>query len=681
MFSVSKQFWQYVRIVVSIVGAIMVLYGIFTALLHWAVIGFIILLVSYYFSQRNSKLKEAWLNHYLDTVVRNIERANNYAVQKIPVGIGVFDKEGNLQWVNELFKKWVDKPIDEGDPMAKVLPAPNNNFDTLSLKDSDKQITIGTNTFDMLVRKISISEDGSQDTGLVVYLLDITDKEIQRKKFEEEKVCIAYMQFDNYNDVMKGLNESTRANLNVEVTKIIGEWADSIKGIFLRYADDLYMVSLTKEALDTAIAQKFDILDKVREIKIGNKIPPTISIGIASDESTLTALSEKAQAGLDLALSRGGDQAVVSCNGEMQFFGAKSSVQAKYTRVRARIVAQAINELMINANKVFVMGHVNEDYDALGSAMGIAKMSLSLNKETYIVISKQGSSWERLEATITEADRQYEAIIVDEEKALEQITDNSLLIIVDHHREMLSASQKVLNAIEKRVIIDHHRRAEDIIQNAILVYMEPSSSSTSELVTELLSYFGEGMELSTLEASALYAGIQVDTKNFAVQTGERTFEAAATLRRSGADPNLVNHLFKDDQATILERAKLISQSEIPYPGLAISVYKNAPVAQNTSVIIAQTADELLTMDDIHVSVVMSENEEGLGISARSDGKVNVQIMMEELGGGGHQTVAGVKVKGVNAEEMKPKIIEMAKSQLEERDKDESDTTTGREEVR
>ena len=677
MEKVSKRFWDNLRMVIGILGSVAVLFGIFKGDLVFAFVGFIVLLIVYYFSQRNSRIKEAWLNHYLDTVVRNIERANNYAVQRIPVGIAVFDKEGHLQWKNELFATWVGGKADEGDSMSQVLPPPENNFATISLKDSEKQIKIADRSFNMLVRRIQTSADGEHDTGIVIYLIDITDRERQRKRYEAEKVCFAYLQFDNFNDVMKGLNESIRANLAVEVTKAIGQWAEEMQGVFLRYADDLYMVSISRKALEETIARKFDVLDRVREIKVGNKIPPTISMGVASDERGLLGLSQKAQSGLDLALGRGGDQAVVSIGGEMLFFGAKSSVQAKSTRVRARVVSQAIHELMVNADKVFVMGHVNEDYDAIGASLGVAKMAMSFHKETYIVTSGQGTSLGRMEDLATETDQAYAAVLVNEDQAMEHITPNSLLILVDHHRPMLSASQKVLKAIERRVIIDHHRRSEDAIKNAILFYMEPASSSTSELVTEMLHYFDDTMEFTTLEASALYAGILVDTKNFAVQTGERTFEAAAFLRRSGADPGVVSQLFKDDQATVMERARLISQARIPYPGLAISIYRSAPEGQNTSVIIAQTADELLTMDDINVSVVMSEAADGLGISARSDGNINVQIMMEELGGGGHQTVAGVKVKGITADEMEVKIIAMAKKQLEEREADENNITTGR----
>jgi len=377
-------------------------------------------------------------------------------------------------------------------------------------------------------------------------------------------------------------------------------------------------------------------------------------------------------------LGRGGDQAVIAqSGGEVQFFGAKGSVQAKNTRVRARIVAQAIHELMMSAENVFIMGHVNEDYDSLGASLGVAKMAMSLNKECYIVSSGQGSSLGRMEEVSQADSKQYLSIVINEDEALKHVKDGSLLILVDHHRTMLCASLKVFQAIKKRIIIDHHRRAEDAIKEVILQYMEPSTSSTSELVTEILQYFDDRMQFTSVEATALYAGILVDTKNFAVQTGERTFEAAAFLRRNGADPKIVSQLFKDDEETILKRAQLITDMKTPIPGLAYSVYRNAPIDSDVSTVVAQAADELLTMDDINVSVVMSENQNGVSMSARSDGGVNVQTMMEELGGGGHQTVAGVQIKDVTADELIPKVIALAKAQLEEIDKNESNITTGR----
>jgi len=678
MEKIKRNIWQYVRITLAISGTAGILFGIFSSNLPMAAISCLILVVTFYFSQRNSRLREAWFNHYMDTVVRNIERANNYAVQRIPVGIAVFDKEGKLQWKNKLFVEYMGRYVEDGDPMDKVMPPPDNNFMTLSVRDGQKQIKIGDRSFNMLIWRVQTTENTADDTGIVVYMLDITDRERQKKRYEEERSCIAYVQLDNYSDVMKGLNESERANLSVEVTKAIANWADEQNGVFLKYADDLYMVAMSRKGMSDSVAKKFEVLDVVREIKAGNKIAPTISIGMSGEEKSLAGLGTKAQSYLDLALGRGGDQAVIAqSGGEVQFFGAKGSVQAKNTRVRARIVAQAIHELMMSAENVFIMGHVNEDYDSLGASLGVAKMAMSLNKECYIVSSGQGSSLGRMEEVSQADSKQYLSIVINEDEALKHVKDGSLLILVDHHRTMLCASLKVFQAIKKRIIIDHHRRAEDAIKEVILQYMEPSTSSTSELVTEILQYFDDRMQFTSVEATALYAGILVDTKNFAVQTGERTFEAAAFLRRNGADPKIVSQLFKDDEETILKRAQLITDMKTPIPGLAYSVYRNAPIDSDVSTVVAQAADELLTMDDINVSVVMSENQNGVSMSARSDGGVNVQTMMEELGGGGHQTVAGVQIKDVTADELIPKVIALAKAQLEEIDKNESNITTGR----
>lgn len=675
-----RNIWQSVRIGVALIGTVLVVYGICVNQALWTAVGFASVLLVYYLTFRSNRLREAWFNHSMTTVVRNIERANNYAVQRIPIGIGVFDKEGHLQWRNRLFNEYVTVDAPSGTALEKILPPPENNFVTLRLRDAEKQIKIGDRIYQMLVRRIQITDDPADDTGIVLYLTDITDRQRQKRRYEDGRPVVAYVQFDNYDDAMKGLNENERASLLVDVTKAIGGWVDEVHGYFQKCTEDLYVVGLSWKGLNETIGKKFPVLDKIREIKTSSRINPTISIGVGAVGKNLSEMSQKAQASLDLALGRGGDQAVVNIEDEMHFYGARGSVQAKNTRVRARIVAQAIHELMTNADQVMVMGHANEDYDALGSAIGVAKMALTLGKSCCIVNSGQGSSLKKLETVSKDQSDRYLSLIVDEEEALKRLTPGCILVLVDHHRAMLSAAPKVLQAVKKRIIIDHHRRAEDAIKDVMLQYMEPSTSSTCEMVTEILQYFQNRMSFSEVEATALYAGILVDTKNFAVQTGERTFEAAAFLRRNGADPHMVSQLFKDDENTVLTRAKIITEMKTPLPGLALSVHKCSAQDKDTSVIVAQAADELLTMDDIHVSVVLSENEKGVSISARSDGSVNVQVMMEELGGGGHQTVAGVQVKDVKAEDLVPKVIALAKEQMKESDTDESDSAAGHQEV-
>ena len=309
-----------------------------------------------------------------------------------------------------------------------------------------------------------------------------------------------------------------------------------------------------------------------------------------------------------------------------------------------------------------------------------------MNKETYIVVSGRNENVNRISEMlasenmkVSEHEEDYNSIMVEEEEALKHITADSLLILVDHHREILSASKAVLGAIHKRIIVDHHRRSEDLIGDTVLLYLEPSSSSTSELLTELVGYFNDRLEITPAEATALYSGIVLDTKNFAVQTGERTFEAAALLRRSGADPNMVRLMFKDDMDVLKLRARLIAEAKTIEPGIAIALYKKAEKGAKASIMAAQVADTLINIEGIHVGVAINEYKDGsLGVSARSDGSVNVQIIMEELGGGGHQTVAGVQLDNMRAADIEPQIIALAKKQLEqleEKDNHESDSVT------
>jgi c-di-AMP phosphodiesterase-like protein len=440
MFNKKWSFWGDNKVFILIIGILVLIVGIYEYL--FLPLGIAMLLGVYFFSRRLYRSKETWFNHYLDTVVRNIERANNYAIQQLPIGIAVFEEDGKLQWKNEMFQTWVAGKAVDGAYFDDIIPPPDNNFETISLRDSEKQIKLNDRLFKMTVKRIQTQENSANFTGLVLYLQDITDKERQKKKFDDDRVCLAAVQFDNYSDVMKGLNESTRANVAVEVNKAVSQWAEEMNAYLVRHDEDLFSICFNKAALQECIKHKFDILDKVREIKVGNKIPPTISISIACEEKTLQLLGQKAQSGLDLALGRGGDQAVVAVAGEMQFFGGKNLVQAKSTRVRARIVAQALHELMLSSDKIIVMGHVNEDYDSLGAAIGVAKMAFSLSKEAYIVASGQGYSLDKMKELAEENDAVYSSIIIDGQAALDRITPKTLLILVDHHRARLSARRK-----------------------------------------------------------------------------------------------------------------------------------------------------------------------------------------------------------------------------------------------
>lgn len=647
--------------------------------------------LTYYFSRRTLMSKEIFFSSYLDNIIRNIERTNHYAVRKLDVGMAVFSKDGKLQWKNELFQEWTGKKNLEGLKPEEVLPLQPNAFELLSVKDGARVIQMNDRYYNMKYCRVQTQDKADKkgeqnNSGLMIYLTDITDFELLRQKYAREKICLAYIRFDNYEDVMRGLSETNMANLNGEIHEMVTKWVAEKNGFICRMNKEQSLAGFTQSAVAEIIEEKFAVLDKVREIRAGNKIPPTLSIGVSCDGDTLDELVQNANNVLYLALGRGGDQAVVVQNKATQFFGGTSTVSAKATRVRARIVAQTINEQMQASDKVFIMGHANEDYDAIGSAIGMAKLSLSLNKETYIVLSGRNENVNRISemlahecVKVSDHEEDYNSIMVEEEEALKHITPSSLLVLVDHHREILTASKSVLDAIPKRIIVDHHRRAEDLLGDTVLLYLEPSSSSTSELLTELVGYFNDRLEITPAEATALYAGIVLDTKNFAVQTGERTFEAAALLRRSGADPTMVRLMFKDDMDVLKLRARLLAEAKTIEPGIAISIYKKAEKGAKATILAAQLADRLINVEGIHVGVAINEYKDGsLGVSARSDGSVNVQIIMEELGGGGHQTVAGVQLDNMRAADIEPQIIALAKKQLEqleEKDNNESDSVT------
>lgn len=644
--------------------------------------------VTYYFARRNLINKEIFFSSYLDNIIRNIERTNHFAVRKLDVGMAVFSKDGKLQWKNALFQEWVGQKNLEGKKPEDILPLQANAFELMRVKDGEKIIQIDDKYFNMKYCSVETQEqrtfkkgEETSSSGLMIYLTNITELELLKQKYSNDKLCLAYARFDNYEEVMRGLSETNIANLSGEVNEMLTKWVASQHGFICRMNKESSLMGFSHSSVIDMMDNKFTILDSIREVRSGNKIPPTISIGVACDGVTMEELMQNANKALYLALGRGGDQAVVLKNKNTQFFGGTSTVSAKSTRVRARIVAQTIHEQIMAADRVFVMGHVNEDYDAIGSTIGMAKLALSSNKPTVIVTSGPNLSYDKIKEVVagdklgmTDADKRYLEIMVEEEEALKLVTPKSLLILVDHHRAILAASKKVLEAVKTKIIVDHHRRAEDIISDTVLLYLEPSSSSTSELVTELVGYYDDSLDITPAEATALYAGIVLDTKNFAVQTGERTFEAAALLRRSGANPNLVRVLFKDDLEWVQKKARLVAAAKMPFPGMALSIYKNADRDQQSSVLAAQTADTLITINGISVGVAIVEYKDGsLGVSARSDGTVNVQRIMEELGGGGHQTVAGVQIENTRAKDVEPQIIALAKEQLEERDNNESNS--------
>jgi len=663
--SQGPSFWFDTRVYLAVAAALLVIIAFYNRYL--AVIGAILLYALYRYGRERHIEQQKALHEYLETVPQYIDQAAYDALQNLPIGIAVVNGDGIIHWRNNVLAEWTAGKLTAGRSIFAAWP--DLDLKHLRAKAEPKILAVGDKYYEVMAKPLQNRPDN--DNGgdwLLVYFSDITTQERIRRQSLEAMPVMAYINIDNYSDVLQGLNDNQRAAVLSQVSALLTEWIDQLGGILKRLSGDTYIALFTRKGLQQVCEDRFEILDKVRSIQAGNKIPVTLSIGVAADEQSLSSLGQRAQAGVDLALGRGGDQAAVYIDGKVHFYGGKAKAVEKNTRVKARVVAQALREIISDADLVLVMGHVNEDFDSLGAALGVAKMARYLQRKTHIVISQRSSAMAKIEELLPDY-TEYRDVFLSPAQAAAIVKPNTLLFVVDVHRPALTAAPQLLELVDRVVVIDHHRRSEDFIVNPMLVYLEPSASSTGELVTELLMYFDDRLELTRLEASVLYAGIVVDTKNFTVQTGVRTFDAAAYLRRAGADPGLVRHLFKVDLDTVKLHAEIITNTEMLPGGVAIAT---CPYPMNNAQIIAaQTADGLLNVEGVRVSFVIFLLDDGVGVSARSLGDVNVQVIMEQLGGGGHQTVAGAQIKNAQIDEVKEKILALITEYIKESEQSES----------
>ena len=452
---------------------------------------------------------------------------------------------------------------------------------------------------------------------------------------------------------MQKLESEEKPQAIAEIDKYIYEWCDKTNGVLIKTEKDRYIYFFEQRYLDSVKEDKFSILDKVKDVDIKEKVQFTLSIAVSNEGQTDKEKYKSAQAAMDIVLGRGGDQAVIRENDIYKFFGGRAQEVEKRTKVKARIVAQALENLIKEANKVMIMGHTNPDMDCVGASLGIYRLAKSLNRNAYLIIDKKAAALENFQKSI-EKEEEYEDVIISKEVALENVDKDTLLVIVDTHKNNYLESPELLHRVKEIVIIDHHRRSADFIENATLTFQEVYASSASELVAELLQYAEEKVELKTIEAESLYAGIMIDTKNFTFKTGVRTFEAAAYLRRCGVDIIRVKKWFQSDLESFNKIAEIVGRAEIVNDTIAISFYPEK--AKDVNVICAKAADELLTISSITASFVIGRLGDKICISGRSIGDINVQVILEKLGGGGHITLAGAQVEGMTLEETKQELI-------------------------
>ncbi|TFE25385.1 DHH family phosphoesterase [Cohnella luojiensis] len=577
------------------------------------------------------------LNDYVLTLSHRIKNVGNEVIGQLPFGIVVYNEEKEIQWHNGFITTVIGKPSVVGESLFTHFPVLQQ---TAKDKEAGIEITISGRVYELLLRS----------KERVIYVIDITDRWMLKKRYDEEKLALGIVMMDNLEEVAQGMDEQQRALMLSKVTGEINEWSQKY-GLFLRrLSSDRYMVITNLITLKNLEQSRFELLDDVREITIEQKLPMTLSIGFAAGADNANELSHLVQGSLDIALGRGGDQAVVKVGQRQSYYGGKSNAVEKRTRVRARVISHALRDLMKESDNVIIMGHKMPDMDSVGAAIGVMKAAQLYGKEAYIVLEGINPAIQRMMDMLKEDEKLMKRFILPEH-ALGLIGKRSLAVVVDTHRSTMVAEPRLLQATERIVIVDHHRRSEEFIDDAVLVYMEPYASSTCELVTELLQYIHERVVLDVREATALLAGITVDTKSFAFRTGSRTFEAASFLRRNGADSVLVQRMLKEDLEEYIRKAEIIRNAVVTYrESIAIAAADSGkPISQ---LLIAQAADTLLNMTGIKASFVIGLRSDGLvGVSARSLGHINVQVVMERLGGGGHFTNAAAQLQGTVTEVM------------------------------
>ncbi len=620
----------------------------------------LLLYLIYYNHKIISKRNLQWVE-YIETLSMDMDKTAKQTLIDFPLPLCILNNTGNLTWYNGKFSKLVkqndmiEKPIDEVVPSIML-----DNFTKSDTTNMQTHTQIGNKIFDI---KYNIIENENHEKSFALYFFDVTEFNELKTAYEMVKPVIINLQVDSFDEVLDSASEDVRPIIEAEVERTIKLWANKHSGAFRKITKDKYLAFMDEKALRDLEADKFSILDEIRKIDHGNSLPLTLSIGAASMASDLSSTYKNSITSLDLALGRGGDQAVIRRDERSIFYGGRSKAVEKKTRVKARIIAHALRDLINESESVIIMGHHNPDLDSIGSAIGMYGICKMLSKKAHIVLDHPNSSIDVLYDRL-KANDNFKNIFMAKEEALRVMTPSTLLIVVDTHRPSFTEHPALLDISERIVLIDHHRRGVEFIDKAVLVYHETYASSASEMVTELIQYVKDRPYIDTLIAESLLSGITLDTKNFTFKTGVRTFEAAAFLRKFGADTIAVKQLFQGDLDSFLVKAEGIKNAKIL--GGSIAITSCPENLENPSLIAAQIADELLNIRGVKASFTVAKRSDGLVfISARSLSDVNVHMLMEKLGGGGHIDTAGAQLKDVSTEEAVEKVEELIMEFLKE----------------
>lgn len=601
-------------------------------------------------------------------------------LKEMVIPYGILDTEGHLLWGNDELLDLISDEKAAKKSIFNVVPELDANcFPTTEL-DEEIHITLDERNYRVVLRRTCIEADftrkrakgigrdlerfAEKEVLIAVYFYDETEILACIKENQDQKLVVGLLYIDNYEEALESVEEVRQSLLMALVERKINKYMLDIDAISKKIEKDKYIFVFQHKYLSQLQKDKFSILEEVRMVNLGNDISVTISVGIGADGGSYAQNYDYARAAIDLALGRGGDQAVVKEKERISYYGGKSVQIEKTTRVKARVKAHALKELVEAKEKVVIMGHSLGDVDSFGASIGIYRIAKALNKRAYIVINDVTTSVRPIMERFTGNPDYEEDMIINGSKAVEIVNNNTLLVIVDVNRPSYTECKELIDLTNTVVILDHHRRTDEAISHAVLSYIEPFASSACEMVAEILQYIGDGVKLKQAEADAMYSGIMIDTDNFLTKTGVRTFEAAAYLRRQGADVTRIRKGFRSDMLEYKIRAKAIQQTEVYLDSYAIT-HCDGKGADSPTILGAQVANELLDIQGVKASFVLTEFKEKIYISARSIDELNVQVVMEKLGGGGHMSVAGAQLKDCTMDEAKEKLRNLLKTMQEE----------------
>lgn len=588
----------------------------------------------------------------------------------------LLDETGRVVWTNRLFEETINKPKGYNKDIRTIfpvltkekLPKEVTEVTEVSFAYEEKEFTAKMRRIPLaeMVENSDIFESEEKYEGFLValYLFDETALQLALRENDNQSLCVGLLYIDNYEEVLESVEEVRRSLLMALIERKLNKYFASYDGIVKKMEKDKFFVIIRKQSLRRLKENRFDLLEDVKTVNIGNDMSVTLSIGIGSDGMTYAQNYEFARTSIDLALGRGGDQVVIKSPEGVSYFGGKSQQLEKNTRVKARVKALALKEIISAKDKVIVMGHSNTDVDSFGAAVGIYRIAKTLGRNAYIVVNSINHTIQPWVDAFNERLEKDEVVIVNNAQAIELADNNTVLVVVDVNKPSFTECPELLKYCRSVVVLDHHRQGEEVIENATLSYVEPYASSACEMVAEILQYVEDGIKVKSAEADCLYAGIVVDTSNFVAKAGVRTFEAAAFLRRNGADVTRVRKMFREEANDYRAKADAVSQAKIFMNEYALSVCQVDNVSSPT-VVGAQAANELLNIIGIKASFVFTKYNDTIFISARSIDELNVQVVMEKLGGGGHINVAGAQMKDVSVDEACEKLKEVLKEMKEQ----------------